>query len=104
MTKAKKIEAPKLPASHLEAIDAAGFEVLRYSSRSTRVVCSDGSERNEWLPEDIVNWGSRRFIRWCVDSKYDFAGWEPQDGHSFGGRYDTVAGALGWFTWKDAQK
>lgn len=104
MTAKRKPAVPALPASHLEAIDAAGFEVLRYQNKAVRCVCSDGTERNEWLPEDLVNWEKRLFVKWATDDTYPFAGWQPQSGHSFGGRYRDVQGALAWFSWKDAQR
>lgn len=104
MTTKRKLAAPALPSSHLEAIDAAGFEVLRWQNKSVRTVCSDGTERNEWLPEDLVHWEKRLFIRWACDDKYDFAGWEPQTGGQFGGRYRDVQGALSWFAWLEAQR
>lgn len=94
-----KPATPALPSSHLEAIDAAGFEVLRYSNRSIRCGCSDGTERNEWLPEDLVHWEKRLFIRYVTGGNYSFDGWEPQRGHQFGGRYRDVQSALAWFVW-----
>jgi hypothetical protein len=104
MSRTKKAQIPPMAVSHLEAINEAGFEVLRYQNKALEVQCSDGTVRREWLPEDFVNWSAKRFVRWCEDEKYNFSGWEPQDGHTFGGRYQTPLGALSWFIWKDAQK
>ena len=102
--KPKAVIAPALPSSHLDAIDAAGFEVLSYGHNSQRVICSDGSERSEWLPQDMINWEKKLFVKWCTDDQYSFHGWQPQKGHQFGGRYDTVQSALAWFTWMEQQE
>lgn len=95
---------PPLPASHLEAMQAAGFEALRWLNHSVIVLDSAGERRSEWLPQDLVNWEKRQFIKHATDGAYSFAGYEPQTGHRHGGRYETIHGALGWFAWLERQK
>lgn len=97
----KQPPAPALPASHLEVMDRAGFTVIRWQRVSIAAQCSDGRERNEWLPQTFVNWEKKQICEWfeAGQGNYSFAGWESSQGHSFGGRYNTVAGAIGWFEW-----
>lgn len=97
----KQPAAPALPASHLELLDKCGFEVIRWQNVSIPAICSDGRERNEWLPKTFVNWEKKQICEWMEagQGNYRFAGWESSVGHSCGGRYDTVAGAIGWFSW-----
>lgn len=105
--KPKTPPTPILPPSQLDALHAAGFEVLRYQNTAIEVQPHPGrtNRRREWLPEDAVNWDRRRFIKWATNDIYSFAGWEPQDGlHTFGGRYKTIHQALGWFHWLDEQR
>lgn len=95
----------ELPPSHLEALDLAGFEVMGWQNKAVRVKNSDGEELSEWLPQDCINWEKRLFIRYrkAYDGIYDFDGWEPVCGHTFGGRNSTIYEALAWFTWLDKQ-
>lgn len=104
MAKAKP--TPALPPSHLEAIAAAGFDVLSWQNVSADVLDSTGAVRREWLPRHLVNWQTKAFVEYreAGDGIYDFDGWESQIGHANGGRYDSVHGALGWFTWSERQK
>lgn len=101
MTRKRKPAPPALPASHLEALQRDGFEVVRWQSTSVECRCSDGRTRGEWLPKTFINWDKRQVAEWfeAGQGNYSFAGWETSQGHTFGGRYDTVAGALGWFHW-----
>lgn len=102
---AKRKPTPAEPRrSHLAAMDEAGFEALTWQHVAVEVTRLDGSIGSEWLPEHMVNWEKRRFVRFNRDNTYSFAGWEPMDGHTFGGRYDTPQGALSWFRWLDAQR
>jgi hypothetical protein len=102
-----KQSTPALPTSHLEAIRAHGFEVITYQRKAIQVQPrADEEPRSEWLPEDMVNWEKRQFIRFRTADQgdYRFDGWEPTTGHQFGGRCRTVQDALAWFVWLDQQK
>jgi hypothetical protein len=106
MSKRKATAVPVLPPSHLEAMQRAGFEAVRYLNASLAVITSDGQEREEWIPEDMVCWERRLSVRYrtATEGNYDFAGWEPQACHCNGGRYRTVQSALAWFDWLAKQK
>jgi hypothetical protein len=101
---AKKPKDPPLPSSHLEAIKAAGFDVLGWQDVAIRVLDSTGQERSEWLPCDLVHWEKRLFIRYGASRTYPEPGWEPQRGHIYGGHYSTVQDALSWFTRLEEQE
>lgn len=101
----RKPKPQKLPESHLCLMQEKGFEALSWQNVAIEVRPYATEEmRREWLPRHMVNWERRLFVQWNESPTYGFPGWEPQDGHTNGGRYDTVAGALGWFDWLDAQK
>ncbi len=105
MKKRKPEPAETIPASHLEAIDAAGFTVLSYQDVAIEVRTSTGDVRKEWLPRHLVNWQTHGFVefRRGGDGNYDFDGWESAIDHTNGGRYRTVAQALAWFEWLKRQ-
>ncbi|WP_210235048.1 hypothetical protein, partial [Mesorhizobium sp. M1C.F.Ca.ET.192.01.1.1] len=67
-------------------------------------VCADGSIRSEWLPEDLIHWEKRLFIRWRTDDSYAFSGWEAKTAAHSGGRYRSLHHAFGWFAWSNAQE
>lgn len=100
----KPLPTPALPPSHLEAIRAAGFDVIGWQHVAVRVRCADGEERNEWLPRDLVHWEKRLFISYGIHAGYPDPGWSPTDGRHWGGHHDTVTSALAWFGWLEAQK
>jgi hypothetical protein len=95
----KKAEVPTLPQSHLIKIDRLGMRTVAYLS--TFVATAAG--RNEWLPRDIIGNDGKSLVIYREGGDYHFAGWEPwRDGH-FGGRYETILGALAWFDWLEAE-
>jgi hypothetical protein len=108
MGKRKPIPVDPTPASHLEAIQAAGFDVLSYQNVAIQVRDSSGELRSEWLPRHLVNWQTKGFIEFQrasdPENNYSFDGWTAKLGHTCGGTYPTVAGALGWFVWFEEQK
>lgn len=103
---------PILPASHLIALQRAGFTVISYLNESVRVVDEDGQEHSEWLPRLCVAPGdspnSYRVIEWLQkndpQNHNSFSGWQTYHGRSCGGMNYTIGQALGWFAWYEAQK
>lgn len=106
--KRKTPKAPALPASHLELMKSLGFEALWWRNVSRRVRCSDGSERDEWLPGDLVNWSEQKFVRYSNAGEGPVVcsvdGYYPQVEHSHGGCHDGLASALAWFAWLERAK
>lgn len=113
MARKKQIPAlPTLPTSHLIALDTAGFQVVRYLDKAVRVSVEGGEDRSEWLPALCVAPGDTpkhyKVIQWLAkddpQNAYSFDGYQPSNGHSFGGMCETIGQALGWFTWQAEQK
>jgi hypothetical protein len=106
----KKPVVVALPESHLAALDRAGFTVVRYLDKAIKVKAGD-MERQEWLPALCIapadNPQQYRVIQWLpkghCSNHYTFDGWQVSDGRSFGGLYETISQALGWFEWKRNQ-
>lgn len=93
--KARNVET--LPASHLIRADELGLRAVSYLNVSRRVHFSDGEQREEWLPRDLVGGDGKTLIVWRhLDGSYAIPGWEPWHDGMFGGRYADILNALAW--------
>lgn len=95
-----KLKPVALPNSHLEYLHNMNLTVVSYLNDSCKVCCHDGSERNEWLPRDIVAADGKSLLvhRAIGDTHnaYSIAGWDCWHDGMFGGMYASIHSALAW--------